>query len=286
LPLNVRTIAILCAALGLLLPACKKEAPRKEFVARVDEATLTEADLAAAEDSVQASTQHRRGYVNIWVNNELLYQEAVRRGLGDTPEIRKQIADATRSLTIAALLSKEVYGTTNVTDDEVQALYNSGGEAFRLRDDVARVSYALFSDRDAANVFRGLLVRGTLWDAAVMQTMSDSSQKARPLQVITRQYCTESNLYPPELWKLARTLGKEEASFAVRTDAGYYVLVAHEFEKKGSLPGIDYIRSEIRDRIIIEHRRQKYDRLLTDLRSKHAVEVRLEESDTTGAPGE
>lgn len=278
---SIRSIAVSCVALLLLLQACQKEAPLSEFVARVDDAVLTEADLSPGADSARGTARHRRGYVNEWVNNELLYQEAMHRGLGDSPELRKRIADASRSLIIASLLEKEVYGNVTVSDDEIQTMYNSGGEAFRLREDVASVSYALFADRDAANIFRGLLVRGALWDAAVAQTSTDSSQKTRPLQVVTRQYCTESALYPPELWKLARTLNKEEVSFAVRTDAGYYVLVAHGFAKQGSLPGIDYIRSEIRDRIIIEQRRRMYERLLAGLRSKHKVEVRLDDADTT-----
>jgi parvulin-like peptidyl-prolyl isomerase len=82
-------------------------------------------------------------------------------------------------------------------------------------------------------------------------------------------------LYPAELWKLAKNLARDEVSFVVKTDAGYYVLVAHSMKKQGDLPELEYVQKEIRDRILIEQRRTRYNKLLAELKSKHSVEIRL-----------
>ena len=274
-------IASWLAAALVLIQACSKQAPQKPFVARVDQVFLTEEELAAAHDTLNGAMLQRREYVNEWVNTELLYQEAQRRGLADNPQLKRQIESARKKFTIAALLEEELYGEENVSEDEIVALYNGGGDVFRLREDVVNGSFALFGDRDAANAFRGKLVGGAEWNVAVAEVQKDSLIKSHLQQVATRQYFTQSNLYPAELWKIVRGLGKDEVSFAVKSDAGYYVVVTHNIKKQGETPELDYIRNEIRDRILIERRRLRYEKLLTSLRTKHAIEVRLANDDTS-----
>ena len=269
------------AAAFVLVQACSREAPSKQFVARVDQALLTEEEIAATQDSLAYASQRRREYINEWVNTELLYQEAKRRGFGENTQVRHQIEAATKKLVIGALFDQELYADENVSDDEIIAFHNGGGDAFRLREDVVNASYALFNDRDAANTFRTKLVRGTSWSLVMAESQADSLLKSHFVQVATHQFFTQSNLYPAELWKLARSLGKDEVSFVLKTDAGYYILLSHGVKKQGEIPELDYIRNEIRDRILIERRRARYDRLLADLRAKHSVEVRLAEGDTS-----
>jgi peptidyl-prolyl cis-trans isomerase C len=279
--LKSKKIALWGAVVFVFVQACTKEAPPKQFVARVDQALLTEEELAGAHDSLAYVAQRRSEYIDDWVNAELLFQEAKRRGIDNNNGIRKQIEATAKKLIVGALLEQELYGEENVSEDEIVTLYNSGGDAFRLHEDVVNVSYALFGDRDAANAFRGKLVRGTAWNVAVQEAEKDSLLKSHLMQVAIRQFFTQSNLYPIELWKLARNLGKDEVSFAVKTDAGYYILVSHSVRKQGEVPEIEYARNEVRDRLIIERRRLRYERLLAGLRAKHSVEVRLAEGDTS-----
>jgi peptidyl-prolyl cis-trans isomerase C len=256
-------------------------------VARVDEAVLTQNDLNTIRDSLGASPQFLRDYVTSWLTNELLYQEARKRGLHNNEDMQRKLEETRRQLAVTALLDDELYkdDSSLVTNDQIVALYNAGGEAYLLREDVANVSYALFSSRETANAFRSKVLSGTSWNEAILQMQADSLLRQSLLQVATRQYFTRTNLYPEELWKLARTLGKEEVSFVVKTDAGYYVMKAHGLKKQGEMPDLEYIKPEIRDRILIEERRRKYEQLLANLRARHTVEVRMELADTTETGG-
>jgi len=80
---------------------------------------------------------------------------------------------------------------------------------------------------------------------------------------------------------VSRTLAIEKVSYVINTDVGYYILIVHGFKRQGEIPDFQYVRDEIRDRILIDARRQKYEHLLTELRSKHLIEVRLDLADTT-----
>jgi hypothetical protein len=134
--------------------------------------------------------------------------------------------------------------------------------------------------------FSGVLVQGTPWHAAIAQAHTDSLLKLHLMQFLTRQYFTQSTLYPLELWKVARNLGKDEVSFAIKADKGYYILISNGQRKQGEMPDLDYIRDELRGRILIERRRERYEKLLARLRMKHSIEVHLSTEDSTDKANE
>lgn len=269
-----------------LLAGCNAEQP-KDYVARVGNEMLTMEEVVATVDTTEHDAGAVRAYVNQWVVSSLLYQEAERRGITGTDELHRRVEHVRRKLAIDALLEDALYAKDSpaVSEDAIVAMYNSGGPIFMLKEDVVNISSALFADRDAANAFRSRILRGGSWDEAVLWAQQDSSIRLQLLQLATRQYFTRANLYPEELWKLARTLGKDQISFVLRTDAGYYVLIVHNSMQQGDMPDIGYVRNEIRDRLLIEQRQRAYEELITSLRAKQQIEVKIPTTDssTSGA---
>lgn len=239
---------------------------------------LTPEDLAAACDTTTASRGQTRAYVNDWIISELLYQEAVRKGIAESESINRQLEAARKQFAINALLEKELElrDSAAISEQAVKATFESSTGAYTLREDVVNVSYILFSERDAANGFRSRVLRGTGWDDALLQSRKDSSAHAQILEVASHQYFTHATLYPEELWKLARTLGKEAVSFVVKTDLGYVVLQVHSSRHQGETPDFDYVRNDVRARLLIGLRRARYEQLLRDLRAKHSVELSMD----------
>lgn len=276
-------------AAALLLPAgCSKPVGKKAVVARVDNAELTEADLNVVRASGADPLMPPREYINDWVVTELLYLEAAKRGLADSDELKRQLESVRKRLAVAALLQKEIYSgdSASVTDDAIAERFRSFAEDFALREDVVNASYATFNDRDVANAFRSEVLRGLQWHDAVTRMESDSVHRSHLLRTADHQYFTRATLYPEELWKLARTLGKEEVSFVIKTAGGYSVLKLHWLKRQGEVPDLDYVRNDIRDRLLIEQRRARYEQLIATLRARHAVEVHLDHADTTAPASE
>lgn len=269
--------ALLLVAL-FCLPSCARDSGQQQYLARVDNAELTHEQVLAAVDTSLHGEQAIRSYVDDWIVTELLYQEAARRGLTETDEIRRQVDDTRKHLAIAALMDKELYApsdTASLPDGALRAYLDSAGTNLTLQSDVLLASYVLFAERDAANTFRSWLLGGTPWATALDQAQHDSALSSQLRRVVARQYCTPQSLYPQELWKLARTLGTNEVSFALKTAAGYYVIQVHSTKHQGEIPDFEYARPEIRDRLLLEQRRSKYGKLLENLRAHHFVDVRL-----------
>ena len=278
---------LLLVPLVALFAGCSREGPSRPYVARVGSVELREDDLAVGADSLARVQGKSMAFINEWVVSELLYQEAQRRGLADSDLLRKQLEATRKRLAVEALLDREVYGGADaVSDDEVAGAFKKNVSSFTLREEVARVSYALFADRDEANQFRASILRGSSWEDALAASTRDST-RAHGLRAVARnQYFTQATLFPDELWKLARTLPREEVSYVVKTAAGYCVLTVHSIKHVGETPEFDYVKSEVRDRLLIDRRRARYEQLVTDLRSRHNVEVNLSVADTAGGAGE
>lgn len=260
-----------------MFAACGRDGEREGYVARVNSAVLTEADIAHQRDSLGESGAASNEYVNDWVVKELLYQEAERRGVTGTPEFHEQL-DATRKrLAVAALLQEAVYGpidSTAVSEDSIAAVFSRSPQAFVLREDVTWASYALFRDRDAANAFRAAVLRGTSWETALADAQSRNAQQPSLLHSANHQFFTRATLYPEELWKIARSLAREEISFTLRTDDGYAVLRAHQNLRQGESPPLQYARAEVLERLVMDLRRARYEEFLGAVRKRHTVDIR------------
>lgn len=270
-----------------LLPSCSGETGQKPFIARVGTSELMEDDLVR--DSVTGRTIPTREAVNEWIVNELLYQEAARRGLTTTDEYRRQVDAAKRRLAIVALLDQELYtsaDTTLVNDPAIMQAFAATGAEYTLHEDVVLASYALFADREIANTFRTALLRGTSWNEALRQIQTDEKAASLLLQAATRQYFTQQTLFPQVLWKLTRSLGKDEVSFVLKVNEGFYVVKAYGVKRQGDVPDLEYVRNDVRQRLLLEERRARYDRLVADLRARHGIEVRMDRIDTTRSGGE
>lgn len=278
-----RTGAALLAAALVAVSSCSREGVHKPYVARVGDEELREDDIPSYKDS--AVSRESREFINEWIVNELLYQEAVRKGLADSDEIRRLMQETRKRLAVNALLERDVFTTDSsaVNEDAVAAFFNAHATSFALREDVLNASYVMFSDRDAANGFRTKVLRGTSWGDALAQVEQDSSARSHVLGAATRQYFTQDKLYPDELWKLARSLGREEVSFVVKSNAGYYVLKMHGIKRQGEIPDLAYVHDEVRDRLLIEQRRLKYEKLVGDLRNRFPVDIRMDRADTSSA---
>lgn len=246
---------------------------------------MTPEELAAVGDTGSARRHLARSYVTEWVTSELLYQEAIRSGIPESDEVRKQLDVARKQLSINRYLEKELNlrDTASIPDSELKAYFDSSAAAFALREDVTCLSYALFSERDAANTFRSRVLRGTPWAEALRQAGSDSMAQSRLLRAVDHQYFTHASLYPEELWKLGRSLGKDAVSFVVKTDDGYYVLQNHGGKHQGVIPDFEYVKDEVRHRVAIEKWKARYEELLRALREKHTVEIALDSADLSGA---
>lgn len=272
----------------LLFAACRKTEPSATPVARLDDKTLTLEEIKGQLDSSRGiSAAELNEYVRRWINSELLYDEAVRRGLDRSESVRARLEEVRRQLAINALLDEMVYtkGSMDVRREEIAQYYSAHAGEFRLTNDVALMSFVLFRDRDAANNFRTSVLRGTPWKDALGQRLADPQQAPTILARVDSVYRTQSTLLPVELWRVASASTKVEPSFPIRTNEGYYVLIVWKLSRQGEIAALPYEEQEIKARLVIEQRQRLMNDLLKNLRAKHSVEILVAPAEDTSGVG-
>ena len=228
-------------------------------------------------DSSAISEPQLQQYIQRWLTDEILYREAIRRGLDRSDNISARLDRIRRQLAVQALLELEVFNDRSVraTDKEVGDYFEAHKEEFILTNDVALVSYVLFGQRETASAYRNSVLRGVPWSDALKLTLENPVQALSILAHVDSAYHTQASLFPAELWRVAAGINPREPSFPVNTTDGYYVLIVWRFSRQGQRAELRFVDDEIRGRIAVERRKRIYESLLANLRVRHNVEVLL-----------
>ena len=262
---------------------CTQEQSTQNIVARVNNQTLTMEMVRERSNTVNELTQDDiRQIANRWITNELLYQEAQQRGYDVAEHIQQKIADAKKQLCISELLENEVYSLAenSVQPSDIASYFQSHSSEFTLREDLIRLSIVIFQSFEAANQFRAATLSEQGWDNSISQFRTHS---VNPIMSFRDSvFFTQASLYPPELWKVANALGMFEVSFPVKTSVGFVVLRSLGQFKKGAPSPLQYVEPEIRTRLAMELRQQRYQQFMQTLRNKHSVQLMIATQDSLG----
>ncbi|ARA92206.1 hypothetical protein AWN76_002785 [Rhodothermaceae bacterium RA] len=265
--------------LASLLPAggCGRSEPPRDYLARVGDAYLTEADLAAALEGLnpgEDSSYVRQQIIEQWITNELLYQEARRRGLADDEEVRRLLQENERSVLISALLAR-LYdeAPAEPSPEEIQAYFERNKEQLRLREPFVQVYYLFTPAEDSARTARSrmqqALSAGTLeaeWPALAARFSADA---ALSLELAATLY-PEARLFsvsPAVLERLQR-MREGELSPVLATDEAYHVVYLARRVPAGTIPELAWVEDEVRQRLVIQTRKQMYARQVQRLRNE------------------
>lgn len=267
---------------ALWIGACQQGPSDETAVARIEGRSLTMQEIRMQFDSTRPPTEAQiQQYLRRWIADELLYREAVRRGLDQSPAVQRRLEEQRRTIIIQELLDAEIYraAASGPSDDDVQRYYDQYRSSFELSEPVILASLAVFEDRTKASEFRNDVLRGTAWSSAVRAEPHAASIRARTDSV----YFTEARMLPRELWRVASTLSPRNPSFPISTDEGFTIVQVWSVQRAGSASDLPYVRDEIVNRLTVERRQRAYRSLVEDLRSRSAVDIYLSPSfgDTT-----
>ena len=284
----LRTPLLLSAALLVLMLGmlgCQEDSPPEGYIARVGESYLMRDELAATLQSLpfaQDTAEAQRQIVEQWVTNELLFQEASRQGLRSEPEVQRLLAQNERSVLISAYLQR-VYDEAidEPSSGAMEAYFEQNKEQLRLREPFVRVRYLNTTSQDSAQTGRSLLQQSlrdanpdSVWFLLIDRFATDGEGS----RSLARQYYPESRLFAtqPLLREALSRLRTGEIAPIFGADSSYHLLQLVDRVGVGSMPRMEWIEDELKQRLVIETRKQMYARQVQRLRTTALTREDLE----------
>lgn len=280
---RVRPVFVVMLA-AMIFAACEEQQASPDFVARVGDRHLLRSEVDAAVRSIpvpQDSVEARQQIIEQWVTNELMYQEALSRGLRQDDEVQRQLEESERAVLVNALLSHLYEENTIVpTASEKQAYFENHKEQLRLRESFARVRYLRAANRTNAEAARRMLQqaapadRDSVWSIAINRYASDAELSRE----ISTNYYPESRIFidRQELREAVSSLLGGQLAPVIDGDSIFHVIQLVDRVPSRTIPEPAWIDEELVHRLVIQGRKQLYARQVQRLRNEALAREDLE----------
>jgi peptidyl-prolyl cis-trans isomerase C len=270
---------------------------------------LAKPELDQAQDREKARPAALRAALDRYIGRELLFQEALRRGLQPSDEAVEQAYNQARlghpdeaqwqdflklqgfdpgsfrtelriQVTLARLGEVEAAKAARVTDEEAEAYYEAHKDEFRF--DELKVRHILLrvlpprtpQQRGGQRArAEGLLVRirrGEKLSELARESSEDEASRDKGGELPP---FTRGRAYPA-FEAAALALKPGEVSGVVETPAGFHILELVS-RRPGALPPYESVAPELKERLMKDRRAEVVKRLEADLRARARIESYL-----------
>ncbi len=257
--------------LAAVLAGCSKPSPQKNFVARVNNSYLTENQLDAMIDTGSTSNFYRSEVIRNWINRELLYQQAVKKGILKSDEYKKLTSRSSKEIAVSLLLQK--YYEDEKVDYEPKDLedfYNSNKDEFKRFYDSYYINIISFDNEDNAIQFRSTVLASD-WESALNIFKDDSSIVYVKSNALLFAY----EIHPVAVERVVTSLSPGEVSIVIVDQSGRYTVV-NEIQKysKDTVPPFEVVRPLVEGRFVEYKKENLIQSYIKDLYSNNDIEVR------------
>lgn len=263
----VLPIVLLAGTIGCERRSLTPEGEDSPVVARVNETTLTKRDFESIlpEDYQDVlTTSERREYLDRWITTQLLYDEAMRAGLGSSPDIDARLESFKKDLIADQLVQQVIQERASVTEREVRAYF----EAIRVQyEKELRVSHILVDTPEKAEKVKSLLDSKSFGYLVGRYSIDKHAGGGGDLG-----YLSKGNMLP-EFEDVVFSMKVGDVSDVVESEFGYHIIKVTDI--RDAHYKLDYpdVAQEMEHVLTMEKREAVYDSLVTALWGGAKIEI-------------
>jgi len=254
---------MLLAAL-LLLGSCSLFRQDKEIVAQVGDEKLSMEELKSNFTDTQwkaLTTEQKKEYVQQWINLTLLSEEAEKQGLDGEKQIKSRIRYAEQKVLSNALIASRL-AVEEISEVEMFNYYRIHQGEFSKPLLNYKVQRIYLTDVNKLNQVKAEIMSGMKFeDAAKVYSQEPQGQSGGFIGTVSPDGPDST------IWQAVSKVKLNELT-NLRAGGGYYLLRSYMEEENVGQTGFEGAKEEIRRRILEERRRQVYEDLLKELKSK------------------
>ncbi|KAA3663026.1 MAG: hypothetical protein DWQ10_01125 [Calditrichaeota bacterium] len=267
---------LLIALYSLAFFQCTEEKQKSPIIVRIGTGELTIDDLRNSVPDDIKSTMTRddiREYVRNWMNNQILYQEGLRKGFGEDMLIKKRVENYRRTLIGSAYIDDHLQKRVTFPDSLIQQYYEENSEDF-VRQDVEIYLYHILmpTKKQADSVYN--LIR---WRKHPFDTTARYIGDIRGLDKSEWDigYISQGMLLD-KLYQAVKTRRVGLPTRPIETDFGFHLLQVDDRKSKGTIRDLDDVKDEIVARLEHMNRNERYRQHLSLLKNGASIETNFQ----------
>jgi peptidyl-prolyl cis-trans isomerase C len=277
----MKKLTVFVLLLMALFACQKKEAGQPAqtgpFLAKVGNVAITQADydreFAALPDYAQQmfkGAEGKENFLNEIIKKEILYQEALNKGLEKSPEFKQKVEDFKKLTLISELINQEIMSKAKVSEQEVKDYYNKHKEDFATTTQI-RASHILVKTEDEANKVLERLKKGEKFETLARELSLDkaSAKHGGDLGFFGRGQMV------PEFERAAASLKVGQISEPVKTQFGYHIIKVTG-RKTGPILPFDRVKEVIAQKLAGEKQKEAFDKYIDEIRKNYTVTINKE----------
>lgn len=256
---------------GLLFISCSEDKKETNQLVKIGESVLTEEDVNNALGEFRNQSRLREEYINNWIEKELLFKEALKEGLLDSPEYKTLIEKNSREIAASLLISEYLKENSyEPSADELLEFYEKTKDDFLLSDDTYLFNIVDFGNFESAVKFRKILVESD-WKKAINQFRGDPVMIKAESDVLMPLH----KIGPVAKYKIVSNLLPGEISIILQTEPDKFTVV-QLIDKygKGLIPPYEIIEDQIKDRFLLLKNKEIIREYINKLIEDHDIDLK------------
>jgi peptidyl-prolyl cis-trans isomerase C len=262
----------------MVFACAKKEGEKKgPYLAKVGDTVITQADFDREMKGLPEFVQKmfeggigKENFLNELVKRELLYKEALKKGLDKDQEYVKKLDEFKKITLVGLLLQKEIEAKVKVSDQDVKDYYEKNKDKFAPVTQI-RASHILVKTEEEAKKIEERLKKGEDFAAIAKKTSIDTASAKNGGDL---GYFSKDQMVP-EFESAAMRLKKGEISEPVKTKYGYHIIKVTD-KKMGQVVEFEKTKNLISQNLMAEKQKEVFDSYIEGLKKSYKVEINKE----------
>jgi hypothetical protein len=272
-PVWAAPAAALC--LAVLFSACKKESSKAVVLAQVGNSTLTLDELRESFPAEYEQLIRREQYLDFikrWIDDEVVYQQALKSRLDDDPQIKRKVERLRRKLLIEEFLSRE--NAAEVFEPDEMAMnqyYEMHKEDFRRK-----VPEFKFVSIRVQGYKQAMDVRNHVNGENFLALAATNSLDPTPESIASLGFKKLTEI-PPCLAQDIATARIGAVTLPIACPDGMYLVKMVERQEAGSVIPFAEAKEEISGTLIMERKDKLMDQRIANYKEGMAVSYNLDQ---------
>ncbi|MCK5451728.1 MAG: peptidyl-prolyl cis-trans isomerase [Candidatus Omnitrophica bacterium] len=268
--INLRMMSIF-VFLAVVSSGCGKEDPKNVTLASIGKERISLADFYERISTLPVQYQdiikkRKNEYLQEIIGDTLLYQEALRRGVHKSRNIKRVIKEATKKIIVARFLKDEIDDVIEVDEADIRNHYNKHQSEYATTE-FLRVSHILVNTKEDAEAVLIEIKNGVEFETLAKERSIDpTAHKGGDIG-----YFPKGQLMS-EIERACDKLGPGEVSGVVKTKLGYHVIKLTE-RRLPELKPIEEVEGTIKQQVRTVKRREIFNDLLESLRERTIINI-------------